>query len=397
MSRAALPRPEAAEDVRSQTEALLPELLAVRRELHRRPEPSFQEHATAARVGEWLARLDLGVRTGIGGTGVVADLEGAAPGPTLLLRADMDALPIAERTNLEFSSAIPGLMHACGHDVHTSALLGAASILIGLRDRIAGRVRFCFQPAEEILGGANAMIADGVMDGVDHVLGAHVDAIMPFGTVAASAGPFLAGADFFEIAISGSAGHAAMPHLTVDPLYVACQLVTAAQSIVSRETRPGERLVLSIGAIEGSTVANILVEKVVLRGTLRWFSSTERDRALARLEALMHGVCQGLRARGELHLTAGTPVTVNQPEAVEVLREALADCGRAELVDPGPMMGSDDVARLLERAPGAYFLVGARGSGAPHHHPEFEIDERVLGLICELLVRSALTYLKGPH
>jgi amidohydrolase len=173
--------------------------------------------------------------------------------------------------------------------------------------------------------------------------------------------------------------------------------VTAAQSIVSRETRPGERLVLSIGAIEGSTVANILVEKVVLRGTLRWFSSTERDRALARLEALMHGVCQGLRARGELHLTAGTPVTVNQPEAVEVLREALADCGRAELVDPGPMMVSDDVARLLERAPGAYFLVGARGSGAPHHHPEFEIDERVLGLICELLVRSALTYLKGPH
>ena len=374
---------------------LEPDLIALRRDLHRHPELSLREVRTAGVVARWLQDLGLAVRTGVGGTGVLADLVGARPGPTLLLRADMDALPITEADHVEFASESEGVMHACGHDAHTASLLGAATVLSRLRRQIRGRVRFCFQPAEEILGGALRMIEDGAMEGVDHVLGAHVDAFLPFGTVAAAPGAFLAGADFFEIVIRGGAGHAATPHLSVDPLYVACQVVIAAQSIVSRETRAGEPLVLSIGGIEGGTVANILVDEVILRGTLRWFSSAERERALERLEALSTAVCSGLRAGCEFRLTARTPVTSNDPTELGLLTRVVAESGRASLVDPGRMMVSDDVARLLERVPGVYFLAGARPAApAPHHHPRFDIDERVIGLICELLVRSALQQLR---
>ena len=380
-------------DVTERVARLEPKLVGMRRELHKRPELSFREHRTAAAVARSLTRLGLDVRTGIGGTGVTADLKGGAPGPTILLRADMDALPITERTGLDFASTIDGAMHACGHDVHTSAMVGVATILCEMRETLAGSVRFCFQPAEEILAGAARMIAEGAMEGIDHVIGAHVDSNMPLGAVCATAGPFLAGADFFEIRIRGQAGHAAMPHLSVDPVYAACQLVTAIQSIVSRETKAGEPLVLSIGAIQGGQVANIVVEEVQLRGTLRWFSGTERARALERIEALMTGVCEGLRARGELEVTASTPVTANDPASVELLKSVILGCGRANLVNAGRLMVSDDMALLLEQAPGVYFLAGARRSGAPHHHPEFEIDEGAIGLICEILTRCALKFL----
>lgn len=382
------------DEVSTAVERLEGDLVALRRDIHRHPELSGAEHATAGMVAAWLRRLGLDVRTGVGGTGVVAELAGASAGPRLLMRADMDALPINERTGLDFSSSVPGVMHACGHDAHTAALLGAASVLAGMRDRLAGAVRFCFQPAEEVLAGAAAMIADGVMEGVSGVVGAHVDSMLPLGSIAARPGAFLAGADFFEVIVSGGGGHAARPHESVDPVYVACHLVVAVQEIISRETRPGEPLVLSFGAIEAGTAANIVVEQVILKGTLRWFSEAERARVLERLPALIGGVCGAFRARGELKLVASAPIIDNDGEAVQRLSSVTAESGRATLVDPGRLTVSDDVARLLRRAPGVYFLAGARANGAPHHHPEFDIDERVIGLISELLARYAFRYLQ---
>lgn len=382
------------DEVSAQVERLEGDLVALRRDIHQHPELSGAEHATAEKVAGWLRRLGLEVRTGVGGTGVVAELAGASAGPRLLIRADMDALPIDERTGLDFASSVPRVMHACGHDAHTAALLGAASILFGMRDQLAGAVRFCFQPAEEILAGAAAMIADGVMEGVSGVVGAHVDSMLPFGSIAVRPGEFLAGADFFEVTIRGGGGHAARPHESVDPVYVACHLVVAAQEIISRETRPGEPVVLSFGAVEGGTAANIVVEQVILKGALRWFSEAERARVLERLPALIDGICRTFRARGELKLVASAPVTDNDGEALQRLSSIVADGGRAQLVDPGRLTVSDDVARLLRRAPGVYFLAGARAHGAPHHHPEFDIDERVIGLISDLLARYALRYLQ---
>lgn len=392
---AASPLAAERDEARRLVDGLEGELVALRRKLHRYPELSGAEHATAETVTKWLRGLGLNVRTGVGGTGVVADLAGALPGPILLLRADMDALPITERSGLEFASSVPGVMHACGHDAHTAALLGAASVLTKMSDRLAGTARFCFQPAEESLAGAAPMVAEGVMQGVSGVAGAHVDSMLAFGTVAAAAGQFLAGADFFEITIRGEGGHAARPHESVDAVYVACQLVSAAQEIVSRETKPGEPLVLSFGAINGGRAANIIVEEVVLGGTVRWFSESERQRVLGRLESVMNGVCAAFRARGKLRLTASAPVTHNDRAALEMLSSVLEDSGRAELVDPGRLTVCDDVAALLQEAAGVYFLVGARTNGAPHHHPEFQIDERVVGLICELLAGYSLRYLRA--
>lgn len=387
------------DQVRHLVDGMEGDLIALRRDLHRNPELGGEEHRTARQVAERLRELGLGVHTGLGTTGVVAELTGGAPGRTLLLRADMDALPITERTALEFGSAVPGVMHACGHDAHTAALVGAASILAKMSDRLAGNVRFCFQPAEELLAGAAALIEAGVTAGVSGIAGAHVDSLMPFGTIAARAGEFLAGADFFEITVRGAGGHAARPHESVDAVYVSCHLVTALQEIVSRETKAGEVVVLSVGAIEGGRTANVAAEEVVLRGTLRWFAVSERARVLQRLEGVLAGVCGAFRARAELRITATAPVTRNDGAALDLLAAVASDSGRAELTDPGRLTVSDDVARLLEKAPGVYFLAGARTNGAPHHHPEFDMDERVVGLICELLVRYSLRYLQpaGAH
>lgn len=378
------------DEVSAAVEGMEGDLVALRRHLHRYPELSGVEHATAERVAGWLLGLGLEVRTGVSGTGVVAELAGAAAGPTLLMRADMDALPIEERTGLEFASSVPGVMHACGHDAHTAALLGTASVLAGMRSRLAGAVRFCFQPAEETLAGAAGMIADGVLDGVDGVVGAHVDSMLPFGSIAVRPGQFLAGADFFEISVRGAGGHAARPHESVDPVYVACHLVVAAQEIISRETRPGEPLVLSFGAIGGGTAANIVVEEVVLKGTLRWFTEAERARVLERLAAVIQGVTGTFRARGELRLLASAPVATIDDVAFRTLRSVVIERRYAELLDPGRLTVSDDMASLLEQTPGVYFLAGARAHGAPHHHPEFDIDERVIGLITGLLTRYVL-------
>ena len=273
-------------DLVQSLEKIEPDLIALRRDIHRHPELGFTEERTASIAAERAKTLGLEVRAGLGGTGVIADLDGAQPGPTLLLRADMDALPVQETTGVDFTSQVPGMMHACGHDAHVSALIGAATLLSEMRDEIAGRVRFAFQPAEELLTGASRMIEDGAMDGVDQVLGAHVFSIAPYGAVVTMPGPMLAGASAFELKVIGKAGHGGMPDTSVDPIYAAAQVITALQSIVARETRPGERLVVSIAAIEGGKAFNVVVEEVTLKGTVRWFTEVERDRALSRIDGI---------------------------------------------------------------------------------------------------------------
>jgi amidohydrolase len=373
---------------------LEPELVALRRDIHRHPELGFREERTAGLVADRLRALGLDVRAGVGGTGVLADLAGDAGGPTLLMRADMDALPVTETTGHEFSSETPGVMHACGHDGHVSALLGAATLLAEMRGDFAGRLRFCFQPAEELLAGALRMIEDGAMEGVDRVLGAHLFSIAPFGTVVTMGGPMLAGADAFELKIIGKAGHGGMPHLSVDPIYAAAQVVTALQSIVARETKPGEALVVTIAAIEGGTAVNVVVEEVTLRGTVRWFNEAERQRALERIPAIASGVCAALRARAEFEVLGSVPVTANVQGDVDLLEQAVVETGRAAAVNPGPITGSEDFSYFLERAPGCFFGVGAGGpDSAPHHHHAFDIDERAIALTTEVFVRTALKVL----
>jgi amidohydrolase len=369
---------------------LEPDLVRLRRDLHRHPELAFAERRTASIVRERLEALGLVVRSGVGGTGVVADLEGTTPGRRVLVRADMDALPIAEQTGLEYASMTPGVMHACGHDAHVSALIGAATVLAEMRER-PGTIRFCFQPGEELLAGARRMIADGVMDGVDAVLGAHLFSPIPFGTVSMAPGPFLAGGDMFELRVIGKAGHGGTPQSSIDPVYAAAQVITALQSIVARETRPGEPLVVSINAIQGGSAANVTVEAVTLRGTIRWFSVAERERGLARIEAIARGVGEALRAQIEFEVLGGAPVTSNVPEYATLVEEAVTESRRAALIDGGRITATDDVAYLLDMAPGAFFLVGTGGPGAvPHHHPAFQIDERAIALMSEILARAAL-------
>lgn len=375
---------------------LAPELIRLRRDLHRHPELSFAEERTAERVFDRLRSLGMTVRRGVGGTGVVADLEGELPGQTLLLRADMDALPIVERTTHDFPSVVPGVAHACGHDAHVAALLGTATLLAERRRALAGRVRFVFQPAEEVFGGARAMLSEGILEGVDAALAAHVFSSAPFGQVVCRPGPMMSGGDLLELRVLGRAGHGGSPHTSVDPLYAAAQLLVALQSIVARETRPGEPLVVSMASIQAGTAPNVTVEDVIVRGSVRWFDRAERDRALARIADIGNGVCAALRTSFELEVIGSAPVTTNSPAVFETVCKAVDATGRAAVIDLGPRTASEDFALIAEEVPSCFLGIGCGGEGAtPHHHPAFDLDERAIGLSAEVMARAALSFL-GP-
>ncbi|AUX40561.1 amidohydrolase [Sorangium cellulosum] len=383
-----------ADDISRDIQLLDRDLIAVRRDLHRHPELGYTEVRTSQLVAEHLRKLGLSVRTGVAKTGVIADLEGERPGRTLLLRADMDALPVEERSGHDFPSEMRGVMHACGHDAHVSALLGAATLLAARRDRIAGRVRFLFQPAEELAGGALRMVEEGALEGVDQALGAHVLSPLPFGVVATRTGPFFAGIDTFEVVVVGKAGHGGLPHMSVDPIYAAAQVVTALQSIVSRETKPGEPVVVSVSAISGGNAANVVVERVSLQGTVRWFSQESRAHALDRIQGIAAGVCSALRATCEFRVLGSSPVTANAAAPVDLVVAAARATERAAVTDPGPLTVSEDFSEFTSRVPGCLFTVGAGGpTAAPHHHYAFDLDERAIGLVAEIFTRAALSSL----
>jgi amidohydrolase len=379
----------------------LQRLVELRRHFHRHPELALEEHATAATIAEHLRQAGLEVRTGVGGTGVVGVVRGGPPGRTLLIRADIDALPVREANDSAYASRVPGKMHACGHDGHTAIGLVLAELLAGRSDQLHGTVKFAFQPAEEQVSGAAPMVADGVLrdPAVDAVIGLHLWSPVHVGDVTVQAGPFFASADSLTLRVFGRGGHGAMPHHNVDPILAAAQIVTAAQSLVSRELAPTATGVVTFGMIHGGTAGNIVADQVELGGTVRAYTPEDRALLLRRLSELAQGVAGALRASAELTIGGGSDACVNDPAITELVRRAAIATVGAEHLTPGDgrQSVSDDMAVFLASVPGCYFLVGAgnpeRGITAPHHSSRFDIDERALPIGVEVMARAALEFL----
>lgn len=387
-------------DVREEVHARREEMVSLRRDLHAHPETAFQEERTSRLVAERLADFGLKVSTGAAETGVTAVIGGGAPGPTLMLRADMDALPIQETSDRPYASRTPGVMHACGHDGHTAALVTVAGILAERRQSLKGRVLLVFQPAEENMGGARLMIKEGVMANppVDRVLGFHLWNSLPVGQLGIKPGAIFAAVDEIELVVKGTGGHGAMPHQTVDPIPVAAQVISSLQLLVSREKHYAEGAVLTLGRIQGGTAFNIIATEVEMRGTLRTFNEGLRRQILARIPEVMAGVCAAFNADFEFRHLQGCPAVMNDPEVAEFVRRVATDVvGEANLPAVVPSTVGDDMALFQLEAPGCYFLVGssnpAAGLDAPHHSPSFDFDEDALLIAAETLARASLEYL----
>src|ERR671917_888944 len=367
-------------------------IVALRRDIHREPELGFDTEKTAGKVLAALEGLPLDIRTGVAENGVVATLKGKGAGPTVGLRADMDALPIQEETDLPFASETEGKMHACGHDGHTSMLVGAAHALSGMRDRLDGTVKFVFQPAEEGGGGGRVMVDEGVADDVSSIFALHLWPGLPLGTVATKAGSIMAAADAFEMEVRGSGGHGAMPHLAADAVVIAAQVVTTLQTVVSREIDPVEPAVLTVGEIGAGTAFNILPEKARLGGTVRTLDPDLRESMPGRIEALARGVAKGMRGDANLDYTFSYPVTVNEEDAADRVLGVAEDVFGAESVLElsNPSMGAEDFAFFLEKVPGAFIWLGVGEDVSGLHTPKFAFDEEVLPRGSALLAALAL-------
>ncbi|MGH7722673.1 MAG: M20 metallopeptidase family protein [Candidatus Dormibacteria bacterium] len=390
--------------VAAELDSVHDEVVEIRRDLHRHPELSLQEQRTAEIAAQRAEALGYTVRGGVGGTGVIADLDGSGgegAGPTLMLRADMDALPIAERgTDRVATSGVDGVMHACGHDGHVAMTLGAAAVLASVRDAWRGRLRLCFQPAEEIASGAVPMIDDGALAGVDQVFGIHLWAPLQVGQVGVKDGPIFGSADEFGITVRGRGGHGGMPHTSIDPVVAAAHVVLALQGIVSRETSPFSAAVVTVGQVAGGRAFNVIADEVHLRGTVRAVDPEERERLLRRVAEVAAAIASASGATAQFERAAGCPPVISDPESVAVVRRAaIATVGEDSVVTPQTVTVGDDVACLINAAGrGCYFLVGAgdvaRHAVAPHHSADFDIDERCLPVGVATLVRAALEVLR---
>lgn len=379
-----------------------PYVRRIRWAIHRHPELSLHETQTAALVESELRTFGLEVRR-VAGTGVVGLLRGAKPGRTVALRADMDALPVQEKTGCVSSSTVDGVMHACGHDAHTAILLGAARILSSMKREISGNVKFLFQPAEEDnpVGGAKLLIQAGALEDpkVDMIFALHVWPDLATGKVGIRPGPIMAASDRVTLRVLGKSSHGSLPHQGVDAVVAACQIVVALQTITSRNLNPLESAVLTFGTITGGTRYNILANETTLEGTVRTFSTEARDMVEARLNQLAPKVAEGLGAVCEVDYIRGYPAVVNHPTAVDVLRAAGEDTvGREGVVLPEyPSMVAEDFAFYLEKVPGALFWLGCTAEGEVKkslHSPEFLPDENCLGIGVEMMVRTALRCLE---
>lgn len=372
-------------------QALVPELVALRRDLHEHPELAFAEHRTAGKVAELLRGHGLEVRTGLGGTGVLASTL-ARPGRTVMLRADMDALPIAEQGRAPYASRTPGRMHACGHDGHVAMGAMAARVLAGRA--LPGRARVLFQPAEEGEGGAQAVVADGALDGADVVLGVHLWNELPVGTIGVKAGPLMAAVDRLRVTVHGRGGHGAIPHKAADPVVAAAHVVVALQTLVSREVSPVDSAVLTVGSIHGGEAFNVIPDEVTLLGTLRTFDPELRRSLPDRVARIAGGVAEALGCRAAVEVKAGNPAVINDARIAEIARRAAVRVvGEDRVVSPTPTMGGEDMSVYFERVPGCFVFVGsanpARGLDRPHHSPFFDFDEDALAVGCEFLVQAA--------
>ena len=375
------------------------EVTGWRRHLHRNPELSFQEIETSRFVYETLESfggLELSKPTP---TSVVARLAGEVPGRVVALRADMDALPIEEENDFEFASRNPGVMHACGHDGHTAMLLGAAQVLVGLRERIRGEIRFLFQHAEEQPpGGARQMIEAGAVEGVDAVIGIHLSSYLPVGQIGLGDGPMGAAADTFELSISGKGGHAARPNKVVDTVAIAAQVVTNLQHVVSRNADPLDNVVVSITRIAGGTTHNVIPETVEMEGTVRSLQEEAREKVAGTMERVIDGVTQAHGASYSFEYRRGYRPVVNDEGVTRIVEEtARKVLGEAAVERMPPAMGSEDFSAFQHETRGSFFSVGARneekGIIYPHHHPRFTVDEGALPIGVKMFVCAAFELL----
>jgi amidohydrolase len=381
-----------------QAQALQEALRGWRRHLHQHPELGFQEYQTARFISDRLRDMEIEAQTGVGKTGVVAEIGG--DGPIVAIRADIDALPILEQTGADYCSLAPGTMHACGHDAHTAVALGAAKLLS--RMPLPGRVRFLFQPCEETVdadgkGGADRMVEDGAMEGVQAVIGLHVDPTLPAGTIAVAPGTVAAAPDSFTAVISGRGTHAAYPHTGIDPIWLASQVLNAIYGLRGRLIDPFAPSVITVGTIHGGTADNIIPPDVTITGTIRTFDNTTRERLHAGLESAC-GIARSYGGDYELRISRGCPPVVNDESVAAAVRaEALAMLGDDRVARQQPQCGADDFSVFASIAPGCYFLLGVKRDGEEVyecHHPRFDIDETALPVGSALLASAALRLLR---
>lgn len=377
-------------------EQLITRMRDIRRHLHRHPELAFAEFATARFIAEQLKEMDIPCREQVGRTGIVAGIGSSAPdAPCVALRADMDALPITERTGLPFASETPGVMHACGHDGHVAMLLGAAALLKEKEGELPGRVLLIFQPAEEGDGGAQGMIDEGAIDTASMIFAGHIDRLYELGEIVVQPGLISAFTDEFSIEIRGPGGHGAKPQETSDCIVAAGQLITSLQSIVARETHPCSPAVITVGTIHGGTAANVIASEVVLTGTLRTTSPETRAACLDSLKRMTLAMEQLHRVTTAFTFVAGYPPVINDPAAARIATEVAAAIVGQDKVkgQPLPSLGGEDFSFFLQRIPGCLVRFGAKHTklhDAPAHSPRFDFDEGVLATGARFLAQAAL-------
>ena len=403
-------RNSTAKDVEAVSAALLAEasamaeqLVAWRRDFHMHPELGYQEVRTAGIVADHLRTLGLEVSTGIGKTGVVALVEGdntPLDAPTVMLRFDMDALPIHEANDVPYRSQQAGVMHACGHDGHTAIGMGVAQLLVARRNELPGRVKLVFQPAEEALGGALAMINDGVLvePKPSAAFGLHLWSRLPLNQVVVQSGPLWAAADSFTITVRGRGGHGAMPHETIDSTLVASEIVMALQSIVARNVNPTDTAVVSVGTFMSGNAANVISGEATLTGTIRSFTPEVRNLLFGRIDEIAKGICQAHGATCVVEPRLGCPATINSVAGAALMaRVATGVVGAEQVAQIAPMMVGEDMAEFLDRAPGCFVLIGAADPAgpelSPHHNATFDFDERMLPTGVAVLAGAAMAYL----
>ncbi len=395
-------------DIQTRAAALKTELIEIRRDLHRHPELANRETRTAAKVADYLQQLNLDqITTGVAHTGVVALLNGTRPGPVLAIRADMDALPISETIDVPYKSLHAGIKHACGHDAHTTILLGTAKLLSQMRDKLHGTIKFIFQPAEEGSppgedGGATLMIKEGVLEDppVDAIIGLHVRPHYDTGLIALRGGPVMASADQLKITIKGRQAHAAYPHDGLDAIAIAADVIQQLQTIRSRRISTLEPFVLTIGTINGGTASNILAPEVTMTGTLRAFDPDIREKVLALAKQIIQGVCAAHGATGTLEIKGSNPAVVNDKALTKEMRTAaIAALGEAAVLESPMWMGAEDFAAYQQHIPGCFFFLGVRneaqGKTAMLHTPEFDIDEDCLPVGVTAMTSLAISFLEN--
>ena len=395
-------------DLLAEAKALFPYTQSMRRDFHSHPELGFHEIRTAGIVAKELEALGLEVTKGVGKTGVVALMEGTKPGPTLLIRFDMDALPIVEDTGAEYASQNSGVMHACGHDGHTAIGLTVAKLLQNHREELAGTVKFCFQPSEEgfngeEVGGNEMMIRDGIMEGphVDKTLSLHLWNDQPVGWVGVGNGPVMAGAEQFQIKLTGRGGHGAAPHLTVDPIVAAAQIVTALQTISSRNVAPLKSVVVSVTSVHSGTTFNVIPQQAEMQGTIRTFDPQVRAEVLERFEKIVRGVGESMGCQVETQVVRVTPAVINNDVISQRVQQTARRILPTSTLDTASYMtmGAEDMAFMQEMVPGCYFFVGSNDKSRHldygHHHPKFDFDEEALPRAAALMAAATIDVLSS--